>query len=104
VWLRQEIATTNAVLVERTAELEAAKRGSITVKSLASTAERTRVDRQPGPESQPAAGAVAVGTAAGHAEELVTRSVRPARVTSTKLWAGRCASFVTPATNSGILN
>jgi hypothetical protein len=32
--LRQEIATTNAVLIERAAELEAAKRGSITVKSL----------------------------------------------------------------------
>jgi hypothetical protein len=38
--LRQEIATTNAVLIERTAELEAAKRGSITVKSLDARFER----------------------------------------------------------------
>ena len=32
--LRNEVASTNAVLIERTAELEAVKRGSITVKQL----------------------------------------------------------------------
>jgi len=38
--LRQEVATTNAELIERTSELEAAKRRSITVKILDAHFER----------------------------------------------------------------